>query len=201
MISIKDKVISRIYGRGRGWAFSSKDFANKFNRIDIDRALSTLNKEGTIRRVLRGIYDYPEYSSMLQQTLSPDLNQVAQALARKFNWRIAPSGATALNLLGLSTQVPGRIIYLSDGPKRKYHVGNSVIEFNKGSLKEVGFSLKESALIVQVLKSLGRQNIDDGTISKIRDRIDKKKYKKILKETKWVTGWIYEHIKKICEEE
>jgi hypothetical protein len=85
--------------------------------------------------------------------LSPDTDQVARALARKFNWRIQPSGATALNLLGLSTQVPARAVYLSDGPDRSYTVGNTGLDFEHTALKEVGFKLRESGLIVQALKS------------------------------------------------
>ena len=109
MQSINNKAISRIYGRGRGWAFSPNDFVEGFSRDQIENALSRLCREGKIRRVCRGIYDYPKYSELLQQELSPDFDQVAQAFARKFSWRIQPSGDTALNLLGLSTQVPGRL--------------------------------------------------------------------------------------------
>lgn len=104
MQSVNKKAISRIYGRGRGWAFSSNNFVEDFSRSQIDYALSELCREGKIRRVCRGIYDYPKFSELLQQELSPDFDQVAQAFARKFNWRIQPSGDAALNLLWLSTQ-------------------------------------------------------------------------------------------------
>jgi hypothetical protein len=73
-----------------------------------------LLQNGTIRRVIRGLYDYPRFSTLLDQELSPDTDQAAQALARKFRWRIQPIGAVAQNLLGLSTQVPARIVYLSE---------------------------------------------------------------------------------------
>jgi uncharacterized protein DUF6088 len=139
MQSIEDKVISRIYGRGRGWAFTAADFSGKFKRTSVDWALSNLVKTDKIRRVCRGVYDYPKYSELLKQPLSPDFDQVAQALARKFNWRIQASGNAALNLLGLSTQVPGRIIYLSDGPDRSYKIGQSELHFKKEALKNIGF--------------------------------------------------------------
>jgi len=113
MQSIEDRIVSRIHGRGRGWAFMPNDFIGEFSRASIDKALSNLASNGRIRRVFRGIYDYPKYSELLKQNLSPDFDQVAQALARKFNWRITPTGDAALNLLGLSTQVPGRAVYLS----------------------------------------------------------------------------------------
>ena len=137
MQSIANKILSRVHGRGRGWAFSTNDFISEFTREQIDNALSNLTKDGKIRRVYRGIYDYSKYSTILDQYLSPNFDQVAQAMARKFNWRIQPSGDAALNLLGLSTQVPGRIIYLSDGPNRKYTIGNYTLEFKKSALKDV----------------------------------------------------------------
>lgn len=129
MQSIDKKILSRIYGHGRGWSFFAKDFSSEFGSVNIDKALSTLTKEGKIRRINRGMYDYPKYSDLLGQELSPDHDQVAQAFAQKFNWRILPSGDAALNLLGLSTQIPGKFIYLSDGPNRKYSILSYQLEF------------------------------------------------------------------------
>lgn len=200
MKSVKNKILSRIYGRGRGWAFSRSDFVEEFSIENIDISLFALAREGKIRRVCRGMYDYPKYSDLLQQELSPDFDQVAQAFARKFNWRIQPSGAAALNLLGLSTQVPGKLIYLSDGPNRKYTIGSYSLEFKKSALKDVGFKYRESGLLVQALKALGKEHITENVINKIRSRLDMKICQKIVKDTKSATGWIYDSIKKICKD-
>jgi predicted transcriptional regulator of viral defense system len=116
MQTIENKIIYRIYGHGRGWSFSANDFTAEFKRSSIDWVLSNLTESGKVRRIYRGIYDHPKYSELLKQNLSPDYDQVAQAFARKFNWRIQPTGDAALNLLGLSTQVLSRPVYLSDGP-------------------------------------------------------------------------------------
>ncbi|MCW5204055.1 hypothetical protein VU12_14090 [Desulfobulbus sp. US4] len=200
MQSMAMKILSRIHGRGRGWAFSSKDFSSEFTREQIDNALSDLTKKGKIRRVCRGIYDYPKYSILLDQELSPDFDQIAQAIARKFNWRIQPSGDAALNLLGLSTQVPGRIIYLSDGPTRKYSIGGYTLEFKKCALKYVGFKHKESGLIVQALKALGEKQVEKIKLEDIRKNLDISKGKKITKDTRLVTSWVYDYIKRIYSE-
>ena len=106
--AIEPIILSRIYGNGRGWVFSQADFADLGPRPTIDSALHRRESEGVIRRVMRGIYDYPRHSRALHGPVSPDIDQVAHALARKFGWRIQPDGATAQNLLGLSTQVPAR---------------------------------------------------------------------------------------------
>jgi len=199
MQTIESKIISRVYGRGRGWSFSANDFSADFKRSSIDWVLSNLTESGKIRRISRGIYDYPKYSELLKQNLSPDYDQVAQAFARKFNWRIQPTGDAALNLLRLSTQVPGRAIYLSDGPSRSYKILDTfTLEFKKSALKEVGFKTRESGLVVQALKALGKERIDEQVVASLRNQLDEKTRKKILKETVTATGWIYESIKQIC---
>ena len=201
MQSIENKVITVIYGKGRGWAFSQNDFAKCGSRDAIDKSFSRIQKKGTIRRVIRGLYDYPTYSDLLKKQLSPDIDQVAHALARKFSWRIQPTGQVALNVLGLTTQVPGKFTYLSDGPERVYKINKVTLSFNKAPLKESGFKLAESSLIVQALKCLGQEHIKPKTITALRKWLPKKLRPKVLKETSSVTGWIYSAIGKICKED
>ena len=200
MYSLYDNAFYFISGHGRGWSFSANDLLKKFSRQQADNVLSDLVKEGKIRRVSRGIYDYPKYSEFLEQDLSPDIDQVARAYARKFNWRIEILGDTALNMLGLSTQIVAKYVYLSDGPNRTYNILGTTLEFKKSSLKNIGFKHKESSLIVQSLKALGKERITDDVIETIRKRIEPKMYPKILKDTQSSTVWIYEAIKQICRE-
>ena len=199
-MKLYEKVFYFILGHGRGWAFSSNDLINKFDRQQIDSTLSDLVKEKKIRRVSRGIYDYPKYSKLLQKELSPDIEQVARAIGRKFNWRIEVSGESALNILNLSTQIQAKYIYLSDGPNKSYKLFNDVeIEFKKSVLKDIGFRYKESSLIVQALKSLGKEHITDEIIEKIKEQIEPKMHEKILNDTQSTTVWVYEIIKQICK--
>jgi len=198
---IENTIAYRIRGYGGGWAFSLRDFLDLASRPTVDSALHRLERKGSIRRVIRGIYDYPRFSKMLGQQLSPDLDQVATALARKFRWRIQPSGATALNFLGLSTQVPARAVYLSDGPDRVYQIGNTPLVFEHAALKESGTNLKESGLIVQALKSLGPEQITPEIIAKIREWLPKPMRAKVLADTKTVTGWVYSAIQQIAGED
>lgn len=198
MQGIDKKITSIIYGHGRGWAFTKTDFISGFTEANIHQALSSLARAGTIRRVCHGVYDYPRYSELLGQALSPELDQVAQALARKFNWRIQPSGDAVLNLLGLSTQVPARWIYLSDGPGREYMVGNVTLVFRKLALKDAGFRRRESGLLVQAFKALGRERVDAAVIAHLRTWLPANQRKAVLLETRAVTGWIYQLIKQVC---
>ena len=197
---VEHKVLSRIYGKGRDWAFSQADFADLGSRSAVDSSLFRLEKQGVIRRVIRGVYDYPRYSDLLKKTVVPEIDQVANALARKFGWRIQPDGATAQNLLGLSTQVPARIVYLSDGPDRSYAVGKQTLAFEHTALKESVFKLAQSRLVVQALKSLGEERISPKVVSKIREQFALALRRKILLDTKTSTGWVYAAIQEIAKE-
>ena len=196
--TIEEQAVARIYGHGRGWAFSPVDFRD-FGRVDM--ALLRLEEAGTIRRVLRGIYDYPRYSELLGQQMGPDMHQVALAIARKFAWRVQPDGTAALNLLGLSTQVPSQYVYQSDGPDRSYIADKTKIIFKNVALKEIGFKQEESGIIVHALKALGENQVDEVVIDKIRAWLPGKKRSKVLKDTERVTAWVYAAIKKICRED
>lgn len=198
--SIPDKLLATIRRRGRGSAFSQRDFARMGERKAVDMTLSRLADRGHIRRVIRGIYDYPRYSELLKQEMAPDIDQVAQALARKFGWRIHPSGPTAENLIGLSTQVPSKYLYQSDGRDRSYRIGKTVLAFEHTPLKEAGFKHPESVLIVAALKSLGEDRITEKVIAKVRDWLPPELRPKVLKDTEMVTGWVYAPIRKICRE-
>lgn len=200
MQPVENKIISRIHGRGKGWAFTKSDFVRDFDDNNIYKALSHLTEQEKIRRVLRGVYDYPKYSEFLGQRLSPDIDQVAQALARKHNWRIAPSGNIALNLLGLSTQVPAHWIYLSDGPSKHYELGKQTLRFKKSALREIGFQYPESRMLVQALKALGKEAISREIIEGIRRQWNAQTRKRILEDTKATTAWVYRVIKQICRE-
>lgn len=191
-------IIYRVYGHGRGWSFFQSDFSDLGSSEAIRKSLSRLEQSGAIRRVLRGLYDYPKFSRLLNEPLSPDIQQVAFALARKFNWRISPTGDTALNLLGLSTQVPGRYVYLCDGANRSYRINNIELSFRKISLKEIGFKYKESDLLVQAFKALGKENITPSIIQQLQKQFDSELCTKILKDTQYTTSWIFEVVKQVC---
>lgn len=195
--AIKDQ----INRKGRGWTFSPKDLSKYGPSEAVYVALHRLEKQGKIRRVARGVYDLPRYNNLLKSNLGPDIDQVAHALARKFGWRIIPNGNVILNITGVSTQVPARYEYLSDGPYRKYHIEGTEISFRKVASKEASFRYPDSALIVQGLRALGPKAIDDRAIEKMRAWLPEGMRRKVLDDTRNVTKWIYDAIRKICREE
>jgi Family of unknown function (DUF6088) len=197
--TFEDKALYRIRGTGEG-GHSRPEISWISEAARLSILDSTAWRSAERCRVIRGIYDYPRFSKLLDQNLSPDIDQVARALARKFRWRIQPSDATALNFLGLSAQVPARAVYLSDGPDRVYQIGNTALAFEHTALKESGIELKESDLIVQALKSLGQERITPEIITKIRAWLPESLRAKVLADTKTATGWVYSAIQQITQE-
>ncbi|NRB80378.1 MAG: type IV toxin-antitoxin system AbiEi family antitoxin domain-containing protein [Saccharospirillaceae bacterium] len=201
------KALSRIYGKGRGWAFSKKDFLITGSSDSLDKTLSRLAKKGKIRHLARGLYDYPRYSKWLEQTLEPDYDQVAHAIARKFGWNIQITGNSALNIMGLSTQIPTQYTYLSDGSSKSYEILNRTITFKKTPLTQLSTKLKQSALLVQSIQTLGQNELTDQQqdiiikyLSAGQQTPTAKLAKQILKDTQFVTTWIQQHIFKLLNE-
>lgn len=187
------------YGHGRGWVFTQIDFIDLAPRSTIDWVLRKLEKNGTIKRALRGIYYYPEISKLLNEQLPVEIPLVAQALAKKFGWIIVPSGETALNTLGISNQVPSTYVYITNGRNVSYQIGKRELIFKKGMHKETSFINIESSILVQAVKAYGKENLDDDALHKFKDAINPLLREKILRDTRSSAGWIYQFIQKICE--
>jgi hypothetical protein len=194
----KNLIISRIYGRGRGWAFTPNDFIKDFKRWEIDDSLEDLTNEDRIRRIIRGLYDYPLFSELLNKTVAPDMEQVANALARKFSWRIQPTGETALNYLNLSTQVMGNYIYLSDGPSKKYDILGQTLEFKHTTLKEATLQYKTAALVVQAIKATGEEKITPEFLNKLKEKFNDEEWQQIKKDSTKAPLWVYNFISEIA---
>jgi hypothetical protein len=129
------------------------------------RVLARMVEDESIRRLAPGLFDSPRINERLGGQLSADVNQVAQAMARKFRWTIAPQGALAANRLGLSQQVPAQYAYLTDCPTRRIKVGNRVIQFHQHARpKDLRAERVLSATVVQALRHLGRRAVDQQVI-------------------------------------
>jgi predicted transcriptional regulator of viral defense system len=181
-----------------GTVYVAVDFVDISDKTSVNAYLARLVDEGLIRRVLRGVYDKPEYNDFLEEYVAPSPDKVANALARNFGWTIVPCGDTALNLLGLSTQVPAAWVYVSDGTYKEYTYDNTTIQFKRTTNKEVSKLSYKTALTVQALKALGKDKIDDTVISRLSKLLTAEEKKTMLEEAKAATSWIYEYIKQIC---
>lgn len=194
--SVKEQIITIIRSRKHGWAFTALDFLGTFQRAEIDKALSTLASDGDIRRVLRGLYDLPMYSSLLNSYTAPDIDQVAHALARKFNWTIFPDGNTALNYLGLSTQMVSTYTYLSNGPTKTYSLSSNKLYFKRTTLKELALNNDHAVLTVQAIRAVGEKQITDQFIRDLSKCFSLAQWGKIVQSSLGVTIWIQKLITK-----
>ena len=193
------KIRDRITGAKEGTIFVPSDFKDIAERNAIKMALSRLCDEQIIRRIMRGVYEYPEYSNLLQEFVAPSPDKVAQSLARNYGWTIVPCGDTALNLLGLSTQVPNVWSYVSDGPYKGYEFNNINLKFKHTTNKEItGISYK-TALMIQALKTLGSDKIDDKVIIKLSKGLSDDEKRTLLSESQYATSWIHETLKQISK--
>ena len=198
MQSIKNKILARIRGRGRGCAFSSKDFLDLGNRNSVDKALSRLCTQGIIRRVSTGIYDFPRKDEELGGKLSPDMHKVAHAIARKNGVRIQPSGAQAANLLGISTQVPAQVVYLTNGKSRTVNIANRTLIFKRVEPREMQPGSDIGFLVTQALRYMGRDQVGKNVIDYLRRQLSESDRKKLLKEAQYLEDWIWEAARRIA---
>ena len=196
--SLADKIKKEIK-RKKINAFTAKDFIELGNIKTINKSLERMEKNKEIRRIILGVYDIPEYSTILKEYGSPSISGVAQALARAHNWKICSSGTSALNYLGLSTQVPSQYIYVSSGPYKTYSIGNTELVFKHTNNRLIYDMSKDTAILIQAIKALGRGNITEMHGVEIKEKYDEVTIKKILKESKYSSLWIYESIRKIFE--
>ena len=180
--------------------FVASDFSHIAPINTVRQCLSRLEKSQQIVRIMRGVYYQPAYSELLQEYEAPSPHHVAMALARNFGWAIAPSGAAALNMFGLSTQVPAHWSYVSDGPYRSFSFGNITIEFKHCSSKEISGMSHKTALVIQAIKALGKENIDKENLQRIRRTLSIEERVALIEEAKRTTAWIYEAIKKVCKQ-
>ena len=195
-----EQIRERIKDSDEGTVFVPSDFLDLADYGTVKMGLSRLAKSGLIRRVIRGVYEYPEYNNYLKEIVVPSPHKIAQALARNHSWTIVPVGDTALNQLGLSTQVPAVWTYVSNGPYREYTIDKNVIRFKRTASKDISKLSYKSALLVQAIKAIGKDRLDSLQMGKIARLLSADERSALLTEGQYMTAWIYESIKKICSE-
>lgn len=194
--SIDSKVKGRIYGHGRGWVFTPSHFADLGGREAVASALKRYRQSGLIRQLARGVYDYPKFDPELG-TLTPAPDAVARALAGRDAVRLQPSGAYAANLLGLSTQMPMKIVYLTDGPSRTVSIGNNQIILKRTTPRNMATAGRISGLVIQALRHIGRSHVDEDIIARLDHRLNTEDKKQLLKDVVFAPVWVAEVMRRL----
>lgn len=196
-----NQIYSRIIAEKPQKVFVISDFCDLMDYGTAKKSLSRLEENNKIQKIMRGVYYNPRYSQLIQEYEKPAIDEVAKAIARNFKWTIAPSGNTALNQLGLSTQVPAKWIYFSDGPYKTYQIGSQELEFKHRTNKEISGMSEKTILIIQALKELGEAQVTESVIQKLKRQLTDEEKITLLTEAKQTTVWIFNIIKKITQEE
>jgi len=193
-----EQVKKRIQDAKDGSVFIPSDFFDIAEAVKINMCLDRLEETGELQRVIRGIYVKPRYSALLNKNVPPRSDDIAKAIARNLGWTIVPCGDTALNMLGLSTQVPAVWLYVSDGPYKTYEADGITLKFkhtdNKNEIINIAY---KTALVVQALKALGKSNVTDKELRSISKLLTENEKTQMLVEAKRVTAWVYELMRKI----
>ena len=196
MSNTSERILERINSEKYG-AFTSSDFSDIDNYKMISKTLETLDDKGIIKRARRGIYYIPKYNELLGIEEAPSINEIAKAIARQYNLIIIPSGNYALNLIGLSTQVPIKYVYITNGPYNEYEVGNNTIYFKHSTSREINNLPYKILICIQALKTIGKNNINENVIKKISCFLDDGDKNNLKTKNYKITSWIHDILKSV----
>jgi len=198
--STDSKILKRIRGHGKGWVFTPNHFDDLGSRDAIASALKRHKQAGYIRQLAHGLYDYPKKDPQLG-VLEPSIDDIVSVLAGRDIIQLQPTGAYAANLLGLSTQVPMKIIYLTDGLSKTVTVGKRQIIFKRTTPRNMIIAGRISGLVTQALKYLGKDHVDHSMIAGLKDRLDGSAREQLLKDTRYVPAWIAKVFRELAQGE
>ena len=193
---LRDKISEYDYNT----LFGNNDFLDCGNYDSVRKSLIRLADKGIINRLIDGVYYKPKYSSLTKERIPVRIEDVAKYIASRYGWDIVPCEELALNYIGLSEQVPSKYVYLSTGPYRKYHIENRNLSFKHTANRNLFNISYDSALLIQGLKGIGKDRIQESDIEIIKNRFTKESINKAIIECKYVPTWIYEIIKRIGKE-
>ena len=193
---IASKIKQRIVRKGRGAIFAPSDFMDIGSRASVDQALSRLTKQGMIRRLARGLYDYPRESPILGLLL-PSPDDLAKAIARKGNHVLQWTPAMAANKLGLTTQVPVKVTYMTNGPTRAAKIGRLEIRFRHSSPKTLIGAGQITGAVFQALRYVGKDRVDSQVIGKLARALGDENRKLLAKQSKHAPAWMHPVVQQI----
>jgi hypothetical protein len=197
--SIDYRVLAAIHGSGRGSVFVPADFLGLGSRQAVDIALHRLAQKGTIRRLARGVYDFPKEHPVLGP-LQPSAEAVAKALAGRDRTRLQPAGAYAANALGLSEQVPAKAVFLTDGPSRTVKIGPVTIQLRRTTAKNMAAAGRLSGLVIQALRELGKEHVTPERRAQLKRTIPARERQELIKDIRLAPAWMHPIFRELAED-
>lgn len=188
-IVVENRILNKIESGRKGRIYFIEDFENYGNPESVKKSLFRLCQKGVLYRVGHGIYCYPKVDKLFG-IVPPNTDEIAFAIAKKDKLKLAIPGVVALNRLGLSTQVPMRVVYLTDGSSRKIKLGKQSIVFKRTNPKNLLAKGPISGMLIQALKVIGKESIDKKIEKKINEILLKERRENILHDLKLAPSWI-----------
>ena len=198
-MNYKQEILNRIDNFESRQVFIANDFFDIAGYETVRSTLNRLVEDKVIVRIMKGIYYKSKYIELIGEYEAPSVDKVANAIARKYNWTIAPSGNTALNLLGLSNQVPAKWTYISDGRYATFSFDNVIIEFKHRNNGDISKMSTLTAMVIQSIKAIGKDKITSKHVDYLRGKLSEKEKTELLMDSKTTSAWVYCIIKKISE--
>lgn len=196
--AIDSRIVAAIHSRGRGSVFVPADYLDIGSREAVDVALHRLTRQGTIRRLARGVYELPKEHPVLGP-LAPSAEAVARALAGRDRTRLQPAGAYAANVLGLSDQVPAKVVFLTDGPARTVKIGPTTIQLRRTTPKNMEAAGRLSGLLIQALRELGQEHVTQQRRDHLKRTIPADKRRELLKDLRLAPAWMHPIFRELAE--
>ncbi len=195
--SVDRRVLQRIRAHGPGWIFVPATFLDLGSRSAVDLVLHRFVKKGAIRRLARGLYDFPKMDPALG-VLTPSIDAIAKTLAGRDRLRLQPSGAYAANHLRLSEQVPMRAVFLTDGASRKVKVGKQEILLKRTTPRNMATAGRASGLVIQAFRHLGRAHVTWERIAHLRTLLKEKDRRELLEDLRFAPAWMHPFLRGIA---
>ncbi len=177
-----------------------RDFLALGSRQAVDLVLHRLSKKGIIRRLARGVYDFPKQHPVLGP-LSPSAETIAQALAGRDHSRLQPAGAYAANVLGLSEQVPAKVVFLTDGASRTIRIGTMTIQLRRTTPRNMAAAGRLSGLVIQAFRELGKDNVTRARIEHLKRTLPADRRRELLADLKLAPAWMHPILRDLAGEE
>ncbi|NDP22683.1 MAG: hypothetical protein GZ091_16630 [Paludibacter sp.] len=198
--SIHNQIEEKIKTLKKGTILFTADFIEFGTAENVKKVLLRLEKKETLIRLAHGIYLYPKKDKILG-TLFPSTEEIALAIAKRDKTRIISTGVQALQQLGLSTQVPMNVVYLTDGAARKIKIGKRTITFKKTAPKNLTVKDKKLNVVIQGLKELGKENLDKDAKQKIKKVLLQMTIESVKEDSVTAPTWIRNIILELINEE
>lgn len=196
-VNYQEQIYNDFKKKKEGSIFSNSDFYYITDARSVSKALFRLVEVNKIQRLVNGLYCIPKYSSLINENVFPEPSDVAYKLADKFSWRIVPTGDTVLNQLGISTQVPSKYVYISDGPSRTYKYRSRDITFKHTTNRNISELPQSLSVVIQAIKCLGEDNVKDEHIKVFNNYLSNDIKRDLNQIAKNIPYWIYRILLKL----